>query len=83
MYNAERQRTGLGLPEAPVYFALAPLFHITGMVCELVACLTSGGTLVLAYRFDPGVVLDAFAEHRPSTPSARRPPSWHWPPTRP
>ncbi|MGV9565413.1 class I adenylate-forming enzyme family protein [Streptomyces sp. NPDC003480] len=65
MYNAERQRTGLKLPEVPVYFALAPLFHITGMVCELVACLTSGGTLVLAYRFDAGVVLDAFAEHRP------------------
>ncbi|MGW1256787.1 class I adenylate-forming enzyme family protein [Streptomyces sp. NPDC002513] len=65
MYNAERQRTGLGLPEVPVYFALAPLFHITGMVCELAACLTSGGTLVLAYRFDPGVVLDAFTEHRP------------------
>ncbi|MEU6369738.1 AMP-binding protein [Streptomyces sp. NPDC046931] len=65
MYNAERQRTGLGLPEVPVYFALAPLFHITGMVCELASCLTSGGTLVLAYRFDAGVVLDAFAEHRP------------------
>jgi long-chain acyl-CoA synthetase len=65
MYNAERQRTGLGLPEAPVYFALAPLFHITGMVCEFGACLNSGGTLVLAYRFEPGVVLDAFAEHRP------------------
>ncbi|GAA3024660.1 class I adenylate-forming enzyme family protein [Streptomyces glomeratus] len=65
MYNAERQRTGLGLPDSPVYFALAPLFHITGMVCELVACLTSGGTLVLAYRFEAGVVLDAFAEHRP------------------
>ncbi|MEU3900601.1 AMP-binding protein [Streptomyces sp. NPDC045251] len=65
MYNAERQRTGLGLPEAPVYFALAPLFHITGMVCELGACLNSTGTLVLAYRFEAGVVLDAFAEHRP------------------
>ncbi|MGC9499118.1 class I adenylate-forming enzyme family protein [Streptomyces sp. WG7] len=65
MYNAERQRTGLGLPEAPVYFALAPLFHITGMVCEFGACLNSAGTLVLAYRFEPGVVLDAFAEHRP------------------
>ncbi|MBT2415599.1 AMP-binding protein [Streptomyces sp. ISL-12] len=65
MYNAERQRTGLGLPEAPVYFALAPLFHITGLVCEFGACLTSGGTLVLAYRFEAGVVLDAFAEHRP------------------
>ncbi|MEU8586339.1 AMP-binding protein [Streptomyces sp. NPDC048664] len=65
MYIAERQRTGLALPEAPVYFALAPLFHITGMVSQLTACLNSGGTLVLAYRFDAGVVLDAFAEHRP------------------
>lgn len=65
MYSAERQRTGLALPDAPVYFALAPLFHITGLVCQLTACLNSGGTLVLAYRFEPGVVLDAFAEHRP------------------
>ena len=65
MYNAERQRTSLGLPPAPVYFALAPLFHITGIVCQFGACLTSGGTLVLAYRFEAGVVLEAFFEHRP------------------
>ncbi|MDQ1039719.1 long-chain acyl-CoA synthetase [Streptomyces sp. V3I8] len=65
MYNAERQRTGLALSGTPVYFALAPLFHITGMVCQFVACLNSGGKLVLAYRFEAGVVLDAFAEHRP------------------
>lgn len=65
LYNAERQRTGLGLPDAPVYFAMAPLFHITGMVCQLGAALVSGGSLVLVYRFEGGVVLDAFAEHRP------------------
>ncbi|MEU9211583.1 AMP-binding protein [Streptomyces sp. NPDC048415] len=65
MYVAERQRTGLGLADGPVYFAMAPLFHITGMVCQLSACLNSAGTLVLAYRFEAGVVLDAFAEHRP------------------
>nr|WP_237549170.1 AMP-binding protein [Streptomyces sp. SID4950] len=65
MYNAERQRTGLGLPDPPVYYALAPLFHITGMVCQLAACLASAGTLVLTHRFEAGVVLDAFAEHRP------------------
>ncbi|MFB8178531.1 class I adenylate-forming enzyme family protein [Streptomyces sp. NPDC055966] len=65
MHNAERQSTGLGLPEAPVYYALAPLFHITGMVCQFGACLNSAGTLVLTYRFEPGVVLEAFAEHRP------------------
>ncbi|MCX0243016.1 class I adenylate-forming enzyme family protein [Streptomyces drozdowiczii] len=66
MVNAERQRTGHSVPEGAAYFALAPLFHITGMVCQLAACLTNGGTLVLAYRFHPGVVLDAFAEHRPA-----------------
>ncbi|MFJ9850803.1 class I adenylate-forming enzyme family protein [Streptomyces sp. NPDC101150] len=65
-YNAERQRTGLGLPEGATYFALAPLFHITGMVCELAACLANTGTLALAYRFEAGVVLDAFREHRPA-----------------
>ncbi|WP_030021411.1 class I adenylate-forming enzyme family protein [Streptomyces monomycini] len=65
-YNAERQRTGLALPDGATYFALAPLFHITGMVCELAACLTNAGTLALAYRFEPGVVLDAFLEHRPA-----------------
>ncbi|MFD7923663.1 AMP-binding protein [Streptomyces sp. NPDC059740] len=65
-YNAERQRTGLPLPANPTYFVLAPLFHITGMVCELASCLFSGGTLALAYRFEAGVVLDAFLEHRPA-----------------
>ncbi|WP_330350269.1 class I adenylate-forming enzyme family protein [Streptomyces sp. NBC_00582] len=65
MANAERQSRGLHLPEAPVYYALAPLFHITGMVCQLAACLNSAGTLVLTYRFEAGVVLEAFAEHRP------------------
>ncbi|MGW5271721.1 AMP-binding protein [Streptomyces sp. NPDC004044] len=66
MVNAERQRTGHPVAEGASYFALAPLFHITGMVCQLAACLTNAGTLVLAYRFHPGVVLDAFAEHRPA-----------------
>ncbi|MFJ6461991.1 class I adenylate-forming enzyme family protein [Streptomyces sp. NPDC091387] len=66
MVNAERQRTGHPVAEGSSYFALAPLFHITGMVCQLAPCLTNAGTLVLAYRFHPGVVLDAFAEHRPA-----------------
>lgn len=65
-YNAERQRTGSGIPEGACYFAMAPLFHITGMVAQVAACLTNAGTLALAYRFEAGVVLDAFAEHRPA-----------------
>ncbi|GAA2774482.1 AMP-binding protein [Saccharopolyspora taberi] len=51
--------------DAPGFFALAPLFHMTGMVCQLGAAIALGGRLDLAYRFEPGVVLDALAEHRP------------------
>ncbi|MEV7563229.1 AMP-binding protein [Streptomyces sp. NPDC089795] len=65
-YNAVRQVTSHPLPEGATYFALAPLFHITGMVCELAACFANAGTLVLAHRFDAGAVLDAFLEHRPA-----------------
>ncbi|MFJ6757818.1 AMP-binding protein [Streptomyces sp. NPDC091273] len=65
-YNAARQVSSHPLPEGATYFALAPLFHITGMVCELAACFANAGTLVLAHRFDAGAVLDAFLEHRPA-----------------
>lgn len=54
-----------GLDEGATLFGLAPLFHITGMVCEIASAIDIGGTLALAYRFEPGVVLDAFLEHRP------------------
>ncbi|GAA0977040.1 MULTISPECIES: class I adenylate-forming enzyme family protein [Streptomyces violaceusniger group] len=64
-YNADRQHLLHELPTGSTLFALAPLFHITGMVCELCACMSGAGTLALAYRFETGVVLDAFAEHRP------------------
>jgi long-chain acyl-CoA synthetase len=66
MTNAERQRTSHPIAEGSSYFALAPLFHITGMVCQLAVCLAHAGTLVLTYRFHPQVVLDAFVAHRPA-----------------
>lgn len=65
-YNAERQRVGCAMPQGSCYFAMAPLFHITGMVAQVAGCIANTGTLALAYRFDAGVVLDAFAEHRPA-----------------
>ncbi|QYN17752.1 AMP-binding protein [Amycolatopsis sp. DSM 110486] len=47
-------------------FALAPLFHITGMVCEVAYAIEIAGTLALAYRFEAGVVLGALLEHKPA-----------------
>ncbi|MYS21952.1 long-chain acyl-CoA synthetase [Streptomyces sp. DvalAA-14] len=64
-FNAHRQVRVQDFPADAVVFALAPLFHITGLVCELAAALSAGHTVALAYRFEPGVVLDAFREHRP------------------
>jgi long-chain acyl-CoA synthetase len=55
-----------GLPAGSTLFGLAPLFHITGMVCEVGSAIDIEGTLALAYRFEAGVVLDAFLEHEPS-----------------
>ncbi|MFE5508078.1 AMP-binding protein [Amycolatopsis japonica] len=63
--NAAVLSTFSGLGEGATLFGLAPLFHITGMVCEIASAIDIGGTLALAYRFEPGVVLDAFLEHKP------------------
>jgi long-chain acyl-CoA synthetase len=46
--------------------AIAPLFHITGIVCHIVAAFSARCSLILHYRFEPAVVLDAIREHRPT-----------------
>jgi long-chain acyl-CoA synthetase len=51
-------------PHASV-LGVAPLFHITGLIGHITGAQIIAGPLVLAYRFDAGVVLDAIHEHRP------------------
>ena len=47
-------------------FGIAPLFHITGLIGHIAVTLLAPMPLVLAYRFEPQVVLDALLEHRPT-----------------
>ncbi len=47
-------------------FGIAPLFHITGLIGHAAVSLLAPAPLVLAYRFESQVVLDAFVEHRPA-----------------
>ncbi len=47
-------------------FGVAPLFHITGLIGHVAVSLLAPLPLVLAYRFEPGVALDALLEHRPT-----------------
>ncbi|WP_433872215.1 class I adenylate-forming enzyme family protein [Saccharopolyspora sp. CA-218241] len=66
VFNAVGFKTRTSDLDGAGIFALAPLFHITGMVCQLCSAFALAGRLDLAYRFEPGVVLDALAEHRPA-----------------
>ncbi len=63
--NAAVLRLYEEMPNGSPIFALAPLFHITGMVCQLLTAIDLAAPLVLAYRFEPGVVLDALKRERP------------------
>ncbi|MGP3998726.1 AMP-binding protein [Streptomyces sp. 8N706] len=54
------------VPAGSPIFALAPLFHITGMVVQLLTAVDLASPLVLAYRFEAGVVIDALKRERPA-----------------
>jgi len=45
---------------------LAPLFHITGLMVQLIPALITGVPIVLSYRYHPGVMLDAILEYWPT-----------------
>jgi long-chain acyl-CoA synthetase len=55
--NAATLTRWYGLGPGDVTVALAPLFHITGLVCHLATARYSLTPLLLGYRFDPGEML--------------------------
>ncbi|WP_321857919.1 class I adenylate-forming enzyme family protein [Paraburkholderia tropica] len=64
-FNAQVYRDWVGLREGAPLLGVAPLFHITGLVGHVGAAFICAAPLVLAFRFEPGVLLDAIAEHKP------------------
>jgi long-chain acyl-CoA synthetase len=65
-FNAEVCRKWFLLNQESRILGVAPLFHITGLVCQLLAAFAAGCSLILSYRFHPEVMLDAIREHRPT-----------------
>lgn len=65
-FNTEASRVWFGLGDGAAMLCMAPLFHITGFVCNFCAALAVGGAMVISYRFHPAVMLEALVEHRPS-----------------
>ena len=65
-FNAQTYRDWMGLAEGAPVLALAPLFHVSGLVGHIAAAFLTASPLVLSYRFHPGVMLDSIEEHRPA-----------------
>ncbi len=65
-FNAQTYRDWMRLDDGAPVLGLAPLFHITGLIGHIAAAFITASPLVLAFRFDAGVMLDAIAEHRPA-----------------
>jgi long-chain acyl-CoA synthetase len=53
------------LNDANAILGVAPLFHITGIVCCFGTALVLAAPLILIYRFEPELLLEAIAEWRP------------------
>ncbi len=63
-FNAQTYRDWIGLGEGEPILGIAPLFHITGLIGHIAAAFITASPLILAYRFEPGVMLDAIEEHK-------------------
>ena len=57
VHNAEVATRWYQLGPGDVTVAMAPMFHITGLILSLAAARMSVTPLVLLYRFDPGEIL--------------------------
>lgn len=65
-FNAQTYRDWIHLDQSDRILAIAPLFHITGVVGHFAIALLLPAPLVLAYRFEPSVAIDVIKEHRPT-----------------
>jgi long-chain acyl-CoA synthetase len=66
VFNAQSYRDWIGLGENDVILGVAPLFHITGLIGHIALAMLLPATLVLAYRFEPSLVLEIIRETRPT-----------------
>lgn len=65
-FSAQVVRDWCGLAPGDVVLGVAPLFHITGLVAGIAVSLLVPAELVLGYRFDVQVLVDAIRERRPT-----------------
>ena len=64
VFAAQIYRDWLGLRPGGAMFAVAPLFHITGLIGHVAAPLLAGAPTILTCRFHPIVAAESISEHR-------------------
>ncbi len=66
VFNAQSYRDWMKLTSDDIVLGVAPLFHITGLIGHIAIAFLLPATLVLAYRFEPAMMLDVIRETRPT-----------------
>ena len=66
VFNSQAYRQWCGLGPDDVVLGVAPLFHITGLIAHVTLSLLLGAPLVLAYRFEPSVMMETIRDERPT-----------------
>lgn len=66
VFNADVYRTWMKLGPDDTVLALAPLFHITGIVGHMCVSALAGMPMVILHRFDPQVYLTYIEKWRPT-----------------
>ena len=64
VFNTHAYRDWLGLTEADVCLAAAPLFHITGLIGHIAVAILARMPLVLGYRFDAPTMIELAERYR-------------------
>src|SRR5919108_3307212 len=64
VFNSQAYRQWCRLGPDDVVLGVAPLFHITGLIAGVTTALLLGVPLVLAYRFEPSVMIEAIRDER-------------------
>ena len=64
VFNAQTYRDWARIGPDDVILAVAPLFHVTGLIGHVGLSLLTGAPLALACRFEPATMVDTIREHR-------------------
>jgi len=65
-FNSQTYRDWMRFTANDSVLGVAPLFHVTGLIGHIGVALLVACPLVINHRFEPGVVVDAIREHRPT-----------------